>query len=287
MSWLDKLLPPQISFTRKKKSVPEGVWAKCIQCGEVVYTEEHVKNLRVCNACGYHERIAPALRLEFMLDDPEMSPEIGAKVRSVDFLGFSDTKPYSERLSALRAEDSFREALVVRKGKVDGHPAVVAAFDFSFLGGSMGSVVGERFVLGVEEALAHRCPFICFSSSGGARMQEGLTSLLQMGKVCAAARRLGAEGLPYVSVLTDPTTGGVAASLSMVGDVVIAEPRALVGFAGPRVIQETVREILPEGFQSSEFLLDHGAVDMIVDRRKLRATLSSLLAILTHAKQIA
>lgn len=284
MSWIDKIFPPRISRARKK-SVPEGVWAKCRRCGEVCYSDELERNHWVCASCSHHDRITPEQRRRILFDSPDEAFPIGQGVRSTDFLGFTDTKGYPERLSGAQQGDDTREALAVHKGKVGGQTMVVAMFDFGFMGGSMGSVVGERFVLGVEEALRSLLPFVCFSASGGARMQEGLTSLFQMGKTAAAVRRLGEARLPYISVLTDPTTGGVAASLAMVGDVVIAEPGAQVGFAGPRVIQETVREILPDGFQSSEFLLEHGAVDMIVDRREMRDRICALTKVMMHARQ--
>lgn len=286
MNWIDKIFPPRISRARKK-SVPEGVWTKCQRCGEVCYSDELEKNRWVCASCSHHDRITPEQRRRILFDDPGKAFPIGQNVRPTDFLGFKDVKSYSERLSGMQQEDGSREALEVHKGKVSGQLMVVAIFDFGFMGGSMGSVVGERFVLGVEEALRSLLPFVCFSSSGGARMQEGLTSLFQMGKTASAIRRLGDAGLPYISVLTDPTTGGVAASLAMVGDVIIAEPGARVGFAGPRVIQETVREILPDGFQSSEFLLEHGAIDMIVDRREMRGRIAELARVFMHARKSA
>ena len=284
MNWLDKLFPPQI-MRSKKKSVPEGVWGKCGLCGATRFSEEHEKNLRVCTTCRHHERITPDQWFGLLFDSIEESVAIGTKVGPVDFLGFEDGKRYTERISTAQGDDPTREAVVVRKGRMDGKEIVVAAFDFSFLGGSMGSVVGERFALGVDEAIALQLPFVCITSSGGARMQEGLTSLMQMGKTVACVHRLAAARLPYITVLSDPTTGGVAASLAMVADVIIAEPQARVGFAGPRVIQETVREVLPEGFQRSEFLLSHGAVDMIVDRRELRSQLCAIVAVLMHAKR--
>ncbi len=284
MNWLNKIFPPRISRS-PKKSVPQGVWAQCPRCQTARYSGEHEKNLWVCTNCNFHERITPEQRMCSLFDSFEDSVAIGIKVKPTDFLNFSDVKPYSKRLSEAQNGDTSREALSVRRGAVDGAEMAVAVFDFTFMGGSMGSVVGERFVLGIEEAIHLQLPFICFSASGGARMQEGLTSLFQMGKTTAAIQRLNSARLPYISILTDPTTGGVAASLAMVGDVIIAEPEARIGFAGPRVIQETVREILPEGFQSSEFLLKHGAIDMIVDRRELRSHLSKLTEVLMHTKR--
>lgn len=283
MSWLKKLFPSKIRpDAAKKKGVPEGVWTKCPSCAAVLYRAELERNLEVCPKCNYHLRITARKRIEYFLDaEPQI--EIAANIEPVDRLKFRDTKKYKDRIAIAQKLTGEKEALVVMQGKVQGIPVVVAAFDFNFIGGSMGAAVGERFVEGVTAALTAHIPFICFSTSGGARMQEGLLSLFQMAKTSAALARLSDQGFPYISVLTDPTTGGVSASLAMLGDIIIAEPKALIGFAGPRVIEQTVRQTLPEGFQRSEFLLEHGAIDMIVDRRQLRERISHLLAKLTHA----
>jgi acetyl-CoA carboxylase carboxyl transferase subunit beta len=286
MSWVDKLLPPKIKSRASKKSIPEGLWRKCPACAAVLYNAEIDNNLNVCPKCSHHMRISARKRLEVFLD-PEPRKEIGVALKSVDVLKFKDTKKYKDRLSEAQKATGEKDALIVIEGRVDGIPIVVAAFEFSFMGGSMGSVVGERFVRGVECCLKKKIPLVCFSASGGARMQEALLSLMQMSKTSAALTRLGSGGIPYISVLTDPTMGGVSASMAMLGDIVIAEPKALIGFAGPRVIEQTVRETLPEGFQRSEFLLDHGAIDMIVDRRQMRTEISSLLAMLMHKKPAA
>ena len=281
MSWLQKLLPPRIKREgdTPKKTVPEGLWSKCDSCEAVLYRTDLEKNLCVCPKCGHHNRISARERLDWLLD-VEGRYEIGSEVRPIDSLKFRDSKKYPERLAAARAETQEEDALVVMQGAIKEIPVVAAAFEFGFLGGSMGSVVGERFVRGVRVCLEQRLPFICFTATGGARMQEGLLSLMQMAKTCAAINKLSDERLPFISVLTDPTMGGVSASFAIIGDVVIAEPNALIGFAGPRVIEQTVRETLPEGFQRAEFLLEKGAIDMIVDRRQMRDNLARLLALL-------
>ena len=285
MSWLQKLLPPKIkrgASGTPKKAVPEGLWSKCPRCETVLYRAELEKNLNVCPKCGNHGRIGARERLDLMLD-PEGRYEIGADVSPRDFLRFADSKRYKDRLDQASKDTGEDDALVVMQGSVKEVPLVCAAFEFRFLGGSMGSVVGERFVRGVHTCCENNLPFVCFSASGGARMQEGLTSLMQMAKTTAALTRLSAAQLPFVSVLTDPTMGGVSASFALIGDVIIAEPNALIGFAGPRVIEQTVRQTLPEGFQRAEFLLEHGAVDMIVDRRNMREKLATLISTLMHA----
>ncbi|MFZ2507309.1 MAG: acetyl-CoA carboxylase, carboxyltransferase subunit beta [Steroidobacteraceae bacterium] len=279
MTWFEKIIPSRIKTERRTRSVPEGLWMKCPACDSVLYRPEIERNLQVCPKCAHHMRIGARDRLARFLD-PDAATEIGADVVPEDPLRFRDSKRYRDRLAAAQKTVGERDALVVMAGALDGIELVACAFEFSFMGGSMGSVVGERFVRGVEYAIEHRMPVVCFSASGGARMQEGLLSLLQMAKTSAALAALARHGLPFVSVQTDPTTGGVSASLAMLGDVIIAEPRALIGFAGPRVIQQTVRETLPEGFQRSEFLLEHGAIDMIVDRRDLRDRIASLLRML-------
>jgi acetyl-CoA carboxylase carboxyl transferase subunit beta len=264
-----------------KKAVPEGLWTKCPGCGAILYRAEMERNLDVCPKCGFHNRVDARRRLDLFLD-PEPREEIGANLESVDPLKFRDSKRYKDRLSAAQKETEEKDALVVQRGRLKGMDVVAAAFEFGFMGGSMGSVVGERFVRGVNAATEHGCPMVCFAASGGARMQESLFSLMQMAKTSAALGRLNRRGIPFVSVLTDPTMGGVSASLAMLGDLNIGEPGALIGFAGPRVIEQTVREKLPEGFQRSEFLLEHGALDMIIDRRDIRDRLANLLSLLTH-----
>lgn len=276
MSWFKKLFPSKIE-TSQKKGVPEGIWSKCNDCSAILYRAELERNLEVCPKCGYHQRINARTCLNYFLD-PEGREELGTEVEPVDILRFRDTKKYKDRLAAAQKQTSEKDALVVMHGRLYGQPVVTACFDFTFIGGSMGSVVGERFVRGVEFALLHHIPFICFSASGGARMQEGLFSLMQMAKTSAALAQLSSKGVPYISILMDPTMGGVSASLAMLGDIIIAEPRALIGFAGPRVIEQVVRQTLPQGFQRSEFLLQHGAIDMIVDRRQMRLRVASLLA---------
>lgn len=281
MSWFEKLIPSRIRTDAiSKRAVPEGLWDKCPGCNAVLYRAELERNLDVCPKCGYHNRLGARRRLDCFLD-PTPREEIGAELDSTDPLKFKDLKRYRDRLSQAQKQTGEREAIVIMRGRLKGADCVAAAFEFRFLGGSMGSVVGERFVRGVEAAIALQAPLICFSASGGARMQESLLSLLQMAKTSAALGQLRAAGLPFISVLTDPTMGGVSASLAMLGDINIAEPDALIGFAGPRVIEQTVREKLPDGFQRSEFLLDHGALDLICDRRDLRERIASLLAMLT------
>jgi acetyl-CoA carboxylase carboxyl transferase subunit beta len=281
MTWLQKLLPPRIKSSpgARKQAVPEGLWVKCQSCEAVLYRTDLEKNLHVCPKCGYHARVAARERLEQLLD-PEGRYEIGSEVVPIDTLKFKDTRKYPERLAAALEETGETDALVVMQGSVKSVPLVVAAFEFDFMGGSMGSVVGERFVRGVRVAYENRVPFVCVSASGGARMQEGVNSLFQMAKTTAVLQELAKARLPFVSVLTDPTMGGVSASFAFVADIVIAEPGALIGFAGPRVIEQTVREKLPEGFQRAEFLLDKGAIDLIVDRRHLRDELALLVAAL-------
>lgn len=283
MSWLSKLLPPRIKKddSAVKKSIPEGLWSKCPACEAVLYRTDLESNQLVCPKCGHHQRLGARARLETLLDADGRS-EIGDSVLPVDALKFKDSRKYTERLSAAKEETGEDDALVVIQGKIRGQPAVVACFEFDFLGGSMGAVVGERFVRGVQVAEQQRIPFICFTATGGARMQEGLLSLMQMAKTTAALTQLSRRKLPFISVLTDPTMGGVSASFAFMGDVVIAEPGALIGFAGPRVIEQTVRETLPEGFQRAEFLLEKGAIDMIVDRRNMRDKIADLLSLLTR-----
>lgn len=284
MSWLQKLLPPKIKRSpgAAKKAVPEGLWVKCEVCEAVLYRADLEKSLDVCPKCAHHNRVTARERLDITLD-PEGRYEIGSEVMPVDFLKFVDSRRYTERLEADATETAETDALVVMQGAIKTVPVVVAAFEFRFMGGSMGSVVGERFVRGVASAIEQKMPFVCFTASGGARMQEGLMSLMQMAKTTAALTQLGEERLPFISVLTDPTMGGVSASFAMIGDAVIAEPGALIGFAGPRVIEQTVKQTLPEGFQRAEFLLEHGAVDMIVDRREMRDRLAELITLLMRA----
>ncbi len=284
MSWLKKLMPARIrteTGADRKRSVPEGLWEKCERCGAVLYRPELEANLEVCPKCNFHMPIRARARLAALLDDG-IGHEIGAELGPVDVLKFKDQKKYSDRIKAAQKNAGERDALIAMQGKLKGHDLVASAFDFAFMGGSMGSVVGERFTLAAERALELGCPFVNFSASGGARMQESLFSLMQMAKTSAALGRLRAAGLPYISVLTHPTTGGVSASFAMLGDINIAEPEALIGFAGQRVIEQTVREKLPEGFQRSEFLLAHGTVDQIVDRREMRDRLAHLLAMLMN-----
>ena len=281
MSWLQKLLPPKINRTGTgaKKNVPEGLWSKCPSCAAVLYATDLEKNANVCPKCGFHNRVGARARLDLLLD-PEGRFEIGAEVASVDSLKFKDDKRYPDRLGEAERATGEAEALVVMQGAIKNVPLIAAVFEFEFMGGSMGSAVGERFVRGVHACLDQHLPLVCVTATGGARMQEGLFSLMQMAKTTAALTQLTARKLPFISVLTDPTMGGVSASFAMLGDVVIAEPRALIGFAGPRVIEQTVREKLPEGFQRAEFLLDKGAIDMIVDRRQMRDRLAQLIALL-------
>lgn len=281
MTWFEKIMPSRIKTERRTRSVPEGLWMKCSACDAVLYRAELERNLHVCPKCGHHMRIHARDRLEAFLD-PEGQVELADNIGPEDPLKFRDTKKYRDRLQAAQKATHEKDALIVMAGTVLGEPLVACAFEFSFLGGSMGSAVGERFVRAVEYCLEHRMPLVCFSASGGARMQEALLSLLQMAKTSAALARMAKARLPYISVLTDPTTGGVSASLAMLGDVNIGEPKALIGFAGARVIQQTVRETLPEGFQRSEFLLEKGALDMIVDRRDMRERIAGLITIFMH-----
>jgi acetyl-CoA carboxylase carboxyl transferase subunit beta len=281
MSWFQKLLPSRIRTEGGAKKVPEGLWTKCPACNAVLYRAELERNLEVCPKCAHHMRIGGRTRLDRFLN-AEPREELGMALEPVDILKFRDSKRYKDRLSQAQKDTSEKDALVVIKGALKGLPVVAAAFEFRFMGGSMGSVVGERFVRAVDCCREGRMPLVCFSASGGARMQEALVSLMQMAKTSAALGRLSRVGIPFVSVLTDPTMGGVSASLAMLGDINIAEPKALIGFAGPRVIEQTVRETLPEGFQRAEFLLEHGAIDLIVDRRDLRDRIARLLSMLTH-----
>ena len=279
MSWFEKLMPSRIRTDGgNKRAVPEGLWTKCPGCNAILYRAEMERNLDVCPKCNHHNRIGARRRLETFLD-PGLQEEIGGDLESVDPLKFKDSKKYKDRLSQAQKSSGEKDALIVMRGQVKGLDLVASAFEFSFMGGSMGSVVGERFVRGVSVAMERHIPVVCFSASGGARMQESLFSLMQMAKTSAALERLQKRGLPFISVMTDPTMGGVSASFAMLGDVNVAEPNALIGFAGPRVIEQTVREKLPEGFQRSEFLLEHGAVDMIIDRRDMRDRIADLLSI--------
>lgn len=282
MNWFEMLLPSKIrtSGGNDKKNVPEGLWAKCDRCDAIIYRAELERNQEVCTKCDFHMRIGARRRLELFFDEDSCS-EIGADLEAEDVLKFKDDKRYRDRLSQAQKQTGEKDALVAMRGKVKGIEVVAAAFEFQFMGGSMGSVVGEKFVRAVNTSIEHGSPLVCFTASGGARMQEALFSLLQMAKTSAALTRLSRKGLPYICVLTDPTMGGVSASFAMLGDIHIGEPDALVGFAGPRVIEQTVRETLPEGFQRSEFLLEHGALDMIVDRRQMRDRISSLCAMMT------
>ena len=279
MSWFEKIMPSRIKTERRTRSVPEGLWIKCPSCDAVLYRAELERNLNVCPKCSHHMRIAARERLEAFLEPGELI-EIGAGISPEDPLKFRDSKRYRDRLAQAQKATGEKDALVVLAGRLYELQVVACAFEFNFLGGSMGSVVGERFKLAVDYCIANRQPLVCFSASGGARMQEALYSLLQMAKTSAALARLAKAHLPFISVMTDPTTGGVSASLAMLGDLNLAEPRALIGFAGPRVIQQTVREVLPEGFQRSEFLLEHGILDMIVDRRDMRERIATLLRML-------
>jgi len=283
MSWLQKLLPPRIKSApgERRTPVPEGLWVKCPSCEAVLYRTDLENNLHVCPKCAYHSRVGARERIEQLLD-PEGRFEIGLEVVPIDSLKFRDQKKYPDRLAAALEETGETDALVVMQGSIKSVPLVLAAFEFGFMGGSMGSVVGERFVRGVRVAFDNRIPFVCVSASGGARMQEGVNSLFQMAKTTAVLQELTKARLPFISILTDPTMGGVSASFAFVADVVIAEPGALIGFAGPRVIEQTVREKLPEGFQRAEFLVEKGALDLIIDRRQLRDELANLLALFTH-----
>ena len=281
MSWIEKLVPSRIrTESTSKRKVPEGLWDNCPSCNQVLYKSELERNLQVCPKCHHHMRISARSRIDFFLDEDGRA-EIGGELEPRDFLKFKDSKKYKDRLSAASKSTGEKDALIVMQGKLKGMPIVAAAFEFNFMGGSMGSVVGERFLLGVKKSIAESIPYVCFSTSGGARMQEALMSLMQMAKTSAALTRLSEQRLPFISVLTDPTMGGVSASFAMLGDVHVAEPNALIGFAGPRVIQQTVRETLPEGFQRSEFLLEHGAIDLIVERGQLRDRIHTILELLT------
>ncbi|MDH3338110.1 MAG: acetyl-CoA carboxylase, carboxyltransferase subunit beta [Gammaproteobacteria bacterium] len=277
MSWFEKLMPSRISTEKRTRSVPEGVWIKCPKCDAQLYRNELERNLQVCPKCDHHMRIRARQRLDFFLD-PDSQQELSSKLEPQDPLKFRDSKRYRDRLTQAQKTTGEKDAIVTASGTLYGRPVVACAFEFGFMGGSMGSVVGERFARAANHSAENNMPLISFAASGGARMQEALFSLLQMAKTSAALANLGSKGVPYVSVLTDPTTGGVSASLAMLGDVNIAEPNALIGFAGPRVIEQTVGQKLPEGFQRSEFLLDHGAIDMIVDRRQMRDQIADLLA---------
>lgn len=282
LSWFEKLMPTSIrTDSSTKRGVPEGLWTKCTSCNAVLYRAELERNLDVCPKCNHHMRVYGRKRLEIFLDDSP-TEEIGANLIPFDKYKFKDSKKYKDRLLQAQKNTGEKDALIVLKGKVKGVPIVAASFDFRFMGGSMGSVVGERFLQAATTALEEKIPFVCFSASGGARMQEALFSLMQMAKTSAVLTKLAKHKIPYISVLTDPTMGGVSASFAMLGDIHIAEPKALIGFAGPRVIEQTVREKLPEGFQRSEFLLEHGAIDMVVDRRDLRDRIASLVLMLSN-----
>ena len=290
MTWLNKLLPPKIKRESgqapRRSTLPEGLWSKCPACEAVLYATDLANNLQVCPKCGHHNRLNARERLDLLLD-PEGRSEIGAEVLPVDSLKFKDSKKYPERLMAAHQDSGESDSLVAMQGTVKGIPLVAAVFEFDFMGGSMGSVLGERFVRGVNAAVEQQIPFVCVTASGGARMQEGLFSLMQMAKTTAALTRLSDIGQPFISILTDPTMGGVSASFAFVGDVVMAEPNALIGFAGPRVIEQTVREKLPEGFQRAEFLLDKGAIDRLVDRREMRDKLAATLSLLLNRSDAA
>ena len=286
MSWLDKILPPKIKREDSGKSgVPEGLWRKCPACSEVLYASDLEQNHQVCPKCNHHNPLSARERLDLLLDEAGRE-EIGAEVKPTDILKFKDSKKYPDRLAAAKKATGEDDALVVMRGQMHGLPVVIAAFEFRFIGGSMGSVVGERFVQGVRRAVADNCTFICVAASGGARMQEGLNSLMQMTKTSASLHLLNEKGLPFISVLTDPTMGGVSASFAFLGDIVVAEPKALIGFAGPRVIEQTVREKLPEGFQRAEFLLEKGAIDQIIDRREMKKRLADLITLLRREPQV-
>ena len=283
MNWFKKLVPSRINTEGRtaRRSVPEGLWTKCDECNSVLYRAEVERNLYVCPKCGHHMRLTARQRLDAFLDAGS-GVEIGESVEPVDALRFRDSKKYKDRIASAQKATGEKDALVAMRGRLKGMKIVACAFEFSFMGGSMGSVVGERFLRAAEAALEESAPLVCFSASGGARMQEALISLMQMAKTSAVLAKLARQGVPFVSVLTDPTMGGVSASLAMLGDLNVAEPKALIGFAGPRVIEQTVRETLPEGFQRSEFLVEHGAIDMVVDRREMRDKLASILAMLTR-----
>ncbi len=282
MSWLKKVLPKikrSAKGTERKTNLPEGLWSKCPSCEAVLYATDLQKNDQVCPKCGHHNRLGARARIDLLLD-PEERFEIGADVQPVDALSFQDSKPYAQRLAEAAKSTGESDSLIVIRGRLKSLPVVLAVFEFDFMGGSMGSVLGERFVRGVQAAVEQKLPFVCVSASGGARMQEGLFSLMQMAKTTAALTRLSEAGLPFISILTDPTMGGVSASFAFIGDIVIAEPGALIGFAGPRVIEQTVRQKLPDGFQRAEFLIDKGAIDLIVDRREMKDKVAQLLAML-------
>ena len=280
MSWLKNVIPPKIKRivgSVSKKNIPEGLWCKCPSCQAVLYRTDLEQNMEVCPKCSFHNRISARSRIDTLLDKDKRK-EIGALIQPLDSLKFNDTQSYADRIKSSQKDLNEKDAMVVMQGLMEGKPVVIAAFEFKFMGGSMGSVVGEKFVRGIQAAIKAKATFICVSASGGARMQEGLLSLMQMAKTSAALTKLSEAKLPFFSVLTDPTMGGVSASFAMLGDVIIAEPKALIGFAGPRVIEQTVREKLPEGFQRSEFLLTHGAIDMIVDRRDMKKKLTNLIS---------
>ncbi|MCF6265325.1 MAG: acetyl-CoA carboxylase, carboxyltransferase subunit beta [Desulfuromusa sp.] len=280
MAWFRTKKALTASVTKKNVKVPEGVWTKCKNCQEIIYAKEVQRNLNVCPKCDYHFRIGARERIDLILDEGTFV-EMDAKMRSIDFLDFKDSKKYKDRIKAAIKKAGDGDAVICGEGHLDGLPVVVAVFDFSFMGGSMGSVVGEKITRAIEKGLETNAPMLIFSSSGGARMQESIMSLMQMAKTSAALAKLKAAGIPFISVLTDPTTGGVTASFAMLGDLNIAEPRALIGFAGPRVIEQTIRQTLPEGFQRSEYLLEHGMVDMIIPRKEMKQKLSQLLRIFT------
>ncbi len=286
MSWLKKIMPSRIQTNRNKRSVPEGLWSKCTGCDSVLYRAELERNLQVCPKCDHHGKITARARLEGLLDDEGIVEE-AADLQSLDPLKFKDSKKYRDRLNQAQKKSGEKDALIVMRGTLDSRPLVACAFEFDFMAGSMASVVGEKFWRATQLCIEHQCPLVCFSTSGGARMQEGLFSLMQMAKTSAGLAQMSEQGLPYISVMTNPTTGGVSASLAMLGDINIAEPFALIGFAGPRVIKQTVGETLPEGFQLSEFLLEHGALDMIVDRREMRAQIGQILSKLGHHLPVA
>jgi acetyl-CoA carboxylase carboxyl transferase subunit beta len=288
MSWLQKLMPSRIRTegNSSKGRVPEGLWEKCDGCGAILYRPELERNLEVCPKCGHHHAIRARNRLIALFDEGS-SEELFANLEPVDILKFRDSKKYKDRIVAAHKSTGEKDALIAMRGTLMARPLMAAAFEFAYMGGSMGSVVGEKFTLAGERALEERIPYVCFCASGGARMQEGLSSLMQMAKTSAILARMRKAGVPFVSVLTNPTTGGVSASLGMLGDINIGEPKALIGFAGPRVIEQTVRETLPEGFQRSEFLLEHGAIDMIVDRREMRDKLAALMALMTRSPKVA
>ncbi|MFX0587928.1 acetyl-CoA carboxylase, carboxyltransferase subunit beta [Glaesserella parasuis] len=281
MSWIEKILGKTSSSSSGKSKIPEGVWTKCTSCEQVLYSEELKRNMQVCPKCDHHMRIDARTRLLSLLDQ-DTAEELAAELEPQDVLKFKDLKKYKDRLTAAQKQTGEKDSFIVMYGKLYDMPMVVASFNFEFMGGSMGSVAGAKFVRAAEKALSENIPFICFSASGGARMQEALFSLMQMAKTSAVLAKMKEKGVPFISVLTDPTLGGVSASLAMLGDINIAEPKALIGFAGPRVIEQTVREKLPEGFQRSEFLMEKGAIDMIVHRKEMRDTLARLLAKITH-----